>query len=164
MNEWIFIIIKPKQCGGSRTFWCGSRSLFSCWCGSGSKKLVARERKKFLHIFNYFFQNLSKLVMCNFSLIMREEGWGLRPSTWGIRCEGWGRREVVWGRRCERSSVKEEGRGVEVSLFLIWIRIHNIFHGSGSGNMMQILWIWIRNTEPKYQYFKISQEVANRKL
>ena len=25
-----------KQCGGSRMFWCGSRSHFPCSCGSGS--------------------------------------------------------------------------------------------------------------------------------
>ena len=151
MDIWLVLFHLENQCDGSRTFWCrsGSGYLFSYWCGSGSgsgsksgfKILLDGKRiKKFFKsstIFSKIFQNLSCQI---FSVTMREEGWGLRPSTWGIRCEGWGRREVVWGRRCERSSVKEEGRGGGSELVsdldpdpAIWCRSF----GSGSATLSQ---------------------------
>ena len=37
-----------------------------------------RLKKIFLQIFNYCFQSLPKIVMCNFSARMREEGGGVR--------------------------------------------------------------------------------------
>ena len=59
----------------------------------------------------------------------------------------------------ERLSVKEEGRGggselgsdLDLDLdpdpwTILWIRIHGQYYGSGSGKMMRILWIRIRNT------------------
>ena len=35
---------KLKQCGGSRTFRCGSGSHFSSWCGSGSESFYKGEK------------------------------------------------------------------------------------------------------------------------
>ena len=73
---------------------------------------------------------------------MKDEGGG-------VRVEG------------ERLSVKEEGSGGELGSDLdldldpdpwkiLWFRIHGKYYGSGSGKMMQNLWIRIRNSFRMY--------------
>ena len=79
----------------------------------------------------------------------------------GVRVEG------------ERLSVKEVGSGGELGSDLdmdpdpdpwkiLWIWIHGKYYGSGSGKMMRILWIRIRNTASNDAlYYSIASHTGN---
>ena len=110
---------------------CNIRKVFSdpeCFDVDPTFHADADPEKKFPKIFNYCFQNLTKLIMCNFlSSKVRwertDEGWGRRDLVcgwderevrrgegWGRKGEGWGRRGKGWGRKGEGAVLRDEGR------------------------------------------------------
>ena len=164
---------------------CNIRKVFSdpeCFDVDPTFHADADPEKKFPKIFNYCFQNLTKLIMCNFlSSKVRwertDEGWGRRDVVcgwderevrrgegWGRKGEGWGRRGKGWGRKGEGAVLRDEGRRMKYEVGELSYEVGVIWSLDSQVKLfLQIflimkicVWIWIFSSTIQQHTWKAS--------